>query len=477
MYEALAEGNLSEIQRAQASEFLVTQLQAVGRVDADLPEDVHDIHAWIQDGAERTGHAYREYLSERKIGAPRRYFDNRSHALHFLKGVAPTKLVDGAWLYGLLGHDDDPRFAELIRIYLEELGSGMPGKNHVVLYQKLLAANDCDHWQELTDDHYVQGAIQLAMACNSEDFLPEIIGFNLGYEQLPLHLPITAYELNELGIDPYYFTLHVTVDNADTGHAQRALQGLLAAQPKQGDPRAFYRRVRNGYLLNELGAGTLSVIESFDLQREIVGVFERKAVMGKHMHSDYCRVGGRSVTDWLSTPGQVPAFLGALEANGWIKRHQHPRNSRFWQLLQGDRAEMFGVFSDTEQQLIHDWISGDALWPGRGSRGEVEAGTVVFPPRQSSFRARQRFLDNQDASDPKSLTDADDKNCGERSVMLGGAELDADMRMLNEQISGSAGRRQLMSVLADWMSPALHHTKPGLMATRLFAARFNAGTR
>ena len=44
--------------------------------------------------------AYRDYLDGRQRGAPRRFFSNRSHALNFLESVAPTKLVDGAWLFG-----------------------------------------------------------------------------------------------------------------------------------------------------------------------------------------------------------------------------------------------------------------------------------------------------------------------------------------------------------------------------------------
>src|SRR5690606_40100737 len=108
-------------------------------------------------------------------------------------------------------------------------------------------------------------------------FLPEVIGFKLGYEQLPLHLLITSYELTELGIDPYYFTLHVTVDNADNGHARKAVQGLRAAWPQVGDSCEFYRRVINGYRLNELGASTLSVIEGFDLGQEVLRILEKKA--------------------------------------------------------------------------------------------------------------------------------------------------------------------------------------------------------
>jgi hypothetical protein len=204
----------------------------------------------------------------------------------------------------------------------------------VVLYKRLLADNDCAQWQDLDDDHFLQGALQLALASHATQFLPEVIGFNLGYEQLPLHLLITSYELNELGIDPYYFTLHVTVDNADTGHAQKSLQGLHDALPRVGDPQAFYRRVIDGYRMNNLGAGTTTVIAGFDLEREVVAMFQRKSVVGKYAHSDYCRVAGRAIGDWLSDPAEMPAFLAALENAGWIRRNEDPQNSRFWHLIQ-----------------------------------------------------------------------------------------------------------------------------------------------
>ena len=48
---------------------------------------------------------------------------------------------------------------------------------------------------DLPDRFYTQGALQLALDQNAEEFLAGVIGFNLGYEQLPLHLLITAREL------------------------------------------------------------------------------------------------------------------------------------------------------------------------------------------------------------------------------------------------------------------------------------------
>src|SRR5687768_1310387 len=220
--------------------YLARQLEAVMRFEADVPQDLDTLSSWIDANTRHVGLQYGQYLKSRKAGAGRHYFTNKSHALYFLKSVAPTKLVDGAWLYGLVRHWRDGRFSALIRIYLEELGEGIPEKNHVVIFRKLVALHGCDQWKKLSNTRYVQGAIQLSLAHHAADFLPETIGFNLGYEQLPLHLLICAYELNELGIDPYYFTLHITVDNAVSGHAKKALQGLFDALPRIPERKKFF---------------------------------------------------------------------------------------------------------------------------------------------------------------------------------------------------------------------------------------------
>src|SRR5690606_37586658 len=185
---------------------------------------------------------------------------------------------------------------------------------------------------------------------------------NLGYEQLPLHLLITTHELNEWGIDPYYFQVHVTVDNAATGHARKAVEAVQHALPRTGDTQQFYERVRRGYMLNELGRGTVDVIQSFDLQQEVERIVRDKGVHGRHMHSDYCKVAGRTINEWLREPAQTGEFLEALEQQGWIRRHADPAESRFWSLLDGETADMFGVFSPYEMQVLYDWIAGD--WEG-----------------------------------------------------------------------------------------------------------------
>lgn len=410
--------------RARSREFLLNQLEAVAD-DANELCDPRAAEACIDSSTEATGRQYRAYVELRKAGAPREYFPTRSHALNFLNAVAPTKLVDGAWLYGLTAHWDDPRLRPLQRIYLEELGDGDAALNHVLLYRQLLDQQDCDHPELLTASHYRQGAVQLALAYNADEFLPEIIGFNLGYEQLPLHLLITAYELRELGIDPYYFTLHITIDNSHAGHARKAFQGLINMLPHDGDVEEFLRRVRRGAALGDSGLSSSQIIESFDLDDTLLRILIDKSRIGKYMHGDYCRVGGRTVSDWLGTPKDMPLFLRALEESGWIKRGEPAENSRFWRLLHGDKARMFGVFTNFEQQVLRDWISG---------------------PTHDAAAPRHSAVKSEPAMD-----------------------LTGDCERLRESLEKSNDVGVTLKRLRPWLAPNRHHTAAGLLATRTFS--------
>ncbi|QBF26776.1 iron-containing redox enzyme family protein [Pseudomonas tructae] len=352
-YDALLRGDTSG-----SASWLETQLGQADSLENELPDDPTRIADWTAQRAANVAHQYAGYLEKRRQGAPRQYFSNRAHALYFLQHVAPTKNVDGAWLFGTLRHWEDARYHGLIRIYLEELGDGNPACNHVLIYQRLLSTLGCHELIPLTQERYLQGALQLALGYNVDAFLPEVIGYNLGYEQLPLHLLVTAFELEELGIDPHYFRLHVTIDNASTGHACKAVQALHQLWPDkdQGD---FYRRVSRGYRLNDLGLGAADIAAGFDLETQLLESFERKRNFGSRMHSDYCRLEGRTVNQWLAEPGRMGELFNALQRKGWIKRGQDPANSRFWRLVEGPTALMFGVFSPYERQLLHDWIAGD----------------------------------------------------------------------------------------------------------------------
>ncbi|MNU73444.1 hypothetical protein D3C71_629260 [compost metagenome] len=426
LYGELYSSGSEAAQRAEA--FLREQLARAAALPCDLPDTPEQLLSWAEKHCADVARDYASYLAERQHGAGRRYFTNKAHALYFLQRVAPTKEVDGAWLEGVLERWRDHRFDGLLTTYLEELGKGDPRQNHVRIYRTLLAEHDCDDQQGLDDEHFLQGAIQLALGRCGADFMPEVIGYNLGYEQLPLHLLISAYELRELGIDPYYFTLHVTIDNVSSGHGRKAVQSLLELMPLDEGREEFYRRVALGYRLNDLGLGSTAVIQSFELQHEVIAMLERKRVFGQHMHSDYCRLEGQTVNQWLSSPGHIADFLAAMERKGWIKRHRSPDESRFWQLIEGSTAAMFGVFSGYEKQLIHDWIAGE--WQA---------------PKQRPALHRDHDSAGVDSSTPD----------------------DPELKTLRDSLDNQAPHQQL-EALKPWLSAQRHHRPAGLFATRRF---------
>ncbi|MDB5730561.1 MAG: hypothetical protein JWQ03_456 [Variovorax sp.] len=457
LYECLLRANgaiEAPVPARQAAHARIEQLlDHAADAPCGLPDDPDDLADWMARGVASAGLQYRAYLARRKAGGHREYFTSRSHALHFLRAVAPTKLVDGAWLYGLLPQWRNPRFADLVRTYVEELGGGLADKNHVLLYRRLLQSHGIDDWREQPDANYTQGALQLALATCADAFLPELIGFNLGYEQLPLHLLITAYELDELGIDPYYFSLHVTVDNAAGGHARCAVRAVHEALPGTGGADAFWRRVRNGFKLNDTGLCTTAAIAGFDLHAEFLRVLQRKTVEGRVAHSDYCRIEGRSVNEWLDSENGVVRFVDALERKGWLRRGKNPAESRFWRLLQGERAEMFGVFSPFELQVVYDWIRGDDCRDGAAFPAAADA---AAPRAPRSFRQQYRLAT---LAGHTALATAESAS----------EALDPDIAALERQLVSQGDARQQVDLLLRLMGPAHHWSMAGLHATRIFA--------
>jgi hypothetical protein len=263
-----------------------------------------------------------------------------------------------------------------------------------------------------------------------------------------------------LGIDPSYFTLHITIDNRATGHAHKAVEAVLRNIPVMGDEQEYFRRIRNGYKLNMLGASTTSIIDSFDLYEELINIFREKSRFGKNMHSDYCRLEGRTVNEWLAHDEQIPGFIKALENKGWILRHEDPAASRFWKLIDGDHAEMFGVFSSYEKQVIYEWIVGD--WKPEKPKAAQLNITSLTKLNDLSFRAKRRLVDQMMPS-----------AAGEPSVdadIEKSPEITAEQKLLEQKISATADRHEVFSLLARLISPAMHHTPLGLMATRIYAS-------
>ena len=153
MYDLLLQLPVSPEARRESPRFLTEQLERASHLAHDFPADYRELEHWLEQKTLSVGKHYATYLEKRKQGEGRQYFRTNSHALSFLQKIAPTKLVDGAWLYGTVEYWQDPRFHGLVRTYLEELGDGQASQNHVLLYQRLLAENECEPLPSLSDEH------------------------------------------------------------------------------------------------------------------------------------------------------------------------------------------------------------------------------------------------------------------------------------------------------------------------------------
>ena len=109
--------------------------------------------------------------------------------------------------------------------------------------------------------------------------------------------------------------------------------------------------MRNGYRLNEVGLSTTQVIDGFDLEEELLAMPGAQAPYAAGMHSDRCRIGGRTVNQ-AGLPGRFPAFLARLEEEGWIRRHADPRAAAAWNLIEGDRAVMFESYPTSSSVAV-----------------------------------------------------------------------------------------------------------------------------
>ena len=121
------------------------------------------------------------------------------------------RLADGASLYGVVERWDDVDFQPMIASYLEQLGHGVPDRNRYLLYRDLLAsaAGGAGGAADTATGTVAAGvplaayrsaALEMSLAHNGDDFLPELIGYNLGRQQPSAELLVARHELTELGL-------------------------------------------------------------------------------------------------------------------------------------------------------------------------------------------------------------------------------------------------------------------------------------
>lgn len=350
---------------------------------ASYSEDA--LHAFLDSAANSTAEKFAQYTARRKSGGNREMLPTLEYAEYWIRLAAPVKYVDGSWLGGthrLSSTPDQHRAASRVawQILSEELGDGDLSKNHVSVYEQLInetgnSAIGLGHEKRFVSNVHnpnqdqrvwTAALAQLLISLFPEEMLPEILGFNMAYESLPCHLLITIQELKELKLDPYYFILHVSIDNGHSGHAAmgaaavtKYINGLRTQQEKD----IAWKRVQAGYIMAEGLPTTPSPITELD--EKVKTIFRDKCETSKPMHA-FCKgnIGGgngfgKTLTEWLDPQkfddwGLV--FVKTLAESRWVEKGSPPTSKLVQELQWGGR--MFGAYTSDEVRTIEKWIKG-----------------------------------------------------------------------------------------------------------------------
>ncbi|KAF7540198.1 hypothetical protein G7054_g1541 [Neopestalotiopsis clavispora] len=392
---------------------------------------------FLEAERQEVSEGFEAYVARRAAGSPRELFTTKEDAVQWLKHLAPLNFIDGAWLCRV--HKITTPFAlrritkNAWQVFSEELGDGDLEKNHVLIYRDLLRKHgvhlpDSDSVDFIHDRHEMgneqvwRSSIgQLLISLFPNEFLPEILGLNLHFEALaPTGLKATK-EFPEVGISAYYFALHISIDNADSGHSGMALANIigfmdLIRETGLMDPQEAWKRIQAGYLLSQ----SLDETDTVDTYEEkLVQILHKKANLARKIHcTSRARIGGQSLSAWFSSPfadngGEKVTgddswkyeFLNALaDSKPWVVRGNSDKSLLMRELSWTGR--MFGAFTDSEVELLRTWINSlgpkgvsatDAYWNTVGGHTLLEKS---FPDQRQDVATTHPLFSPEKAWSP-----------------------------------------------------------------------------
>ncbi|WP_342116852.1 hypothetical protein [Pseudoduganella sp. OTU4001] len=301
--------------RAAANAYLQRRLAEAAVLTPAWSGGLEGLAAWHQLRTRNRAEEFRRYLAGRADGGARRHFATLAQARRFLCVQAPALLAEGAWLHCALDHWRQPAFMPLITLYLDYLGRGVPGANHVAQVRQALAVQACSNWQDLEDGSFLQGAIRLALSCAAERYVAELIGYQLAVADQPAAQPSVLHELGELGI-----ILPSPPPSAEP--VLHAVHTMAAARP---DDAAFLQRIETGYCLGRIGLQTLPATPEYGAPQDEAAPLATAAILARP-----ARPG-----DQAETPSSVPAAEPERPARA-ILRHHFPADEHAWETITND---------------------------------------------------------------------------------------------------------------------------------------------
>lgn len=395
---------------AEAANYLRSQLELAAARPPSLPQRYDELAAWITHDAQTAADAYHRYQVAREYGAPRRHFANSAQARQFLREAAPARLADGASLYGVVERWDDTDFQPMIASYLEQLGNGVPDRNRFLLYRDLLAGQAAGTAAgELEPERYRSAAVELALAHGGENFLPELIGYNLARQQPSTELLVARHELAELGLGADAFA----AAGVAAGSGPSALLTLRGVMTRVGDPAVFYRRVADGYRLHVALANLPLPTATPGAQQP--GVAQGPGAAGHDMEGDDSSEDGLQDQETAQRSAHRPTASAPASA-----------------------AAAASAATAAAARSSAASLRGDAAAQHARPRGERPVIRHHFPADEHAWEA-----------------------------------IGCELRLLEARLAASESKEEAMSTLARLLAPAQQHTPAGLMAARIYTQLFN----
>ncbi|MCJ1411929.1 hypothetical protein MMC19_006021 [Ptychographa xylographoides] len=381
--------------------------------------------SFLQGEDDKTTRQWAQYLERRKKGSPRELFSDTAEAKIWLKQTAPVKYVDGAWL-GHINKITTPFNLRRVtkdawQVLSEEYGDGDLDKNHVHVYRDLMRDIEAGLPEGYTEDfikakHNLnstrvwRAAVgQLLISLFPHEFLPEILGFNMHFELLTVDTLKATKELEEVKLNNYYFVLHISIDNADSGHTAMAMQTVVDyienIKKAQGNAAAqlAWKRIQAGY---NLSAHLPSTPEPSDpnsdnfprnpCEAEMIRIFRAKSSVAQQIHcSSRLKIGRRTLVEWLAADSfgskqrQMEFLHDLSNMKPWIRKG-NSENSRFIQYLSW-KGKMFGSFTQKEVDVVKKWIDSftapdpDLYWSFVGRTKTPSSAVPQLPDIRSDY--------------------------------------------------------------------------------------------
>ena len=185
-----------------------------------------------------------------------------------LEQISPMILIDGCWLQNSLALKNlNPEICQILfKIYCDEVGNGRLEQNHPHIFQQLLESLSIQvppvySKAFVKRPGFINSAFDLpvymlSLSSFSVEFLPELLGLNMAIELSGLGKSYMSLvdDWNYWGIDPSIANIHISIDNAASGHtflAKKAIKLYMDEMLNNTADRAVldrhWRRIYTGY--------------------------------------------------------------------------------------------------------------------------------------------------------------------------------------------------------------------------------------